>query len=323
MTGRPFREVVRKEELWELVEAALREGAPVRCELTSSPSPLPSRVLQFYAAPLGEGEGLRGAILVLHDITELRRLEGVRQEFVANVSHELRTPLTSIRGYLETVLEGALEEKEIGRSFLEIAFRHAERMGRLLDDLLDLSNLEVGRVRLRIEAVSLAETAEAALSALGPQAARKGVELRCEVLEALPPVLADRDRLSQILINLIDNAVKFTPTGGWVRLKARLLPANGQQGRSLLEVSVEDTGCGISPKDLPRLTERFYRVDKARSRELGGTGLGLSIVKHLVQLHGGELAVDSWLGQGTRFRFTLPGVPSPEGPGADKLGSRD
>ncbi|MBI2876284.1 MAG: PAS domain-containing protein [Candidatus Tectomicrobia bacterium] len=318
LLGRSFREVVRKQALWEPLESALEQGVPVRCELTLSPAPLPSRILQFYAAPLGEGEALRGAILVVHDITELRRLEGVRQEFVANVSHELRTPLTSIRGYLETLLEGALEERENARAFLEIAFRHSERMGRLLNDLLELSNLEFGRVSLRLEATSLAEAAEGALSAVEPQAAKKGVALRHEVPEGLPLALADRDRLFQILVNLIDNGVKFTPAGGWVRVKARLLPGNSPQDRPLpesssgqaLEVSVEDTGCGIPTQDLPRLTERFYRVDKARSRELGGTGLGLSIVKHLVQLHGGELAIDSWLDQGTRVRFSLPVAPA-------------
>lgn len=313
LVGRSFRGAVRKPEMWEPLEAVLKEGIPLRRELTLSPSSRESRILQFYAAPFGEGEDPQGAILVLHDITELRRLEGVRQEFVANVSHELRTPLTAIRGYLETLLEGALEEKENASSFLEIAFRHAERMGRLLDDLLELSNLEAGRVRLRLVAVSLAEAAESALSTLGPQAARKGVELRHEVPQGLPLALADWDRLSQVLVNLIDNAVKFTPAGGWVRLKAHLLPEDGRRDQPLLEMSVEDTGCGIPSEDMPRLTERFYRVDKARSRDLGGTGLGLSIVKHLAQLHGGELAIDSWVGQGTRVRFTLPVSPPPEG----------
>lgn len=313
LIGRRCGELIRNEELQQLLEAAILEGIPVRRELTlSSFFSRTPQVLQLYAAPLGDPLERWGAILVLHDLTELRRLEGVRQEFVANVSHELRTPLTSIRGYLETLLEGALEERENARSFLEIAFRHAGRMGRLLDDLLELSNLESGRVRLRIEAVSLVEAAEGALTTLGPQAVKKGVELRHEVPEGLPPALSDRDCLSQILLNLIDNAVKFTPEGGWVNLKTRLLPPDARQDRPLLEMSVEDTGCGISPKDLPRLTERFYRVDKARSRDLGGTGLGLSIVKHLVQLHGGELAIDSWEGQGTRIRFTLPVAPLSE-----------
>ncbi len=223
----------------------------------------------------------------------------MRSEFVANVSHELRTPLTAIRGYLETLLGGALEEWENARRFLEIVFRHTERLGRLLDDLLDLSNIELGKIQLKLEATDLREALEPVLTIIRRQAEGKSVSLVTDLGADLPPVLADRDRLAQILINLVDNAVKFTPSKGRVTV-------SGTVHGGTVEVAVADTGVGIPSTDLPRITERFYRVDKARSRELGGTGLGLAIVKHLVLAHGGELKIESELGQGTTVRFTLP-----------------
>ena len=219
--------------------------------------------------------------------------------FVANVSHELRTPLTAIHGYLETLLGGALEERANARRFLEIVFRHTERLGRLLDDLTDLSNIELGRVALRLEGVRLDEVVDSVLAIIAPKAEAGRVTLAAHLAPGLGPVSADRDRLAQILINLVDNAVKYTPAGGRVTVGAR----RTEDGR--VEVAVADTGVGIPPADLPRITERFYRVDKARSRELGGTGLGLAIVKHLVLAHGGALAIDSTPGRGTTVRVTL------------------
>jgi len=297
VAGRPLLEVVRQKALFDLVEAC-RSGAPseqYRREIELSP-PV-GRVLAAHAVavPLARNAGI---VLVLHDITELRRLERVRAEFVANVSHELRTPLTAIRGYLETLLAGALEEPEHGRRFLEIAHTHAERLGRLVDDLLQLSDVETGRAVLAPGRVALREAATVAATMFEGEAARKGLRLENRVAAELA-AHADRDRLSQILVNLLDNAVKYTPEGGRITVDAA---AKG--GR--VEVSVADTGIGIPSTDLPRLSERFYRVDKARSRALGGTGLGLAIVKHLVQAHGGELAIESELGKGTTVRFTLP-----------------
>jgi two-component system phosphate regulon sensor histidine kinase PhoR len=224
----------------------------------------------------------------------------VRTEFVANVSHELRTPLTAIHGYLETLLGGALEEREHARRFLEIVFRHTERLGRLLNDLTDLSNIELGKVALRLAPIRLAEVVESVLAISRPRADAGSVALSADLEAGADVVLADHDRLAQILINLVDNAVKYTPAGGRITLGA----APGPGGR--LEVHVTDTGIGIPSTDLPRITERFYRVDKTRSRELGGTGLGLAIVKHLVQAHSGELRIESELGKGTTVRFTLP-----------------
>jgi two-component system phosphate regulon sensor histidine kinase PhoR len=298
--GKPFLEVIRNGDLHAIFRdvRAAAEGSVSHHELRlSAPA---DRRLVVNAVPLALGGGERGVVMVLHDVTELRRLEQVRTEFVANVSHELRTPLTAIQGYLETLLSGALEERAHARRFLEIVFRHTERLGRLLNDLTDLSNIELGRVALRFEPTRLDEVVDSVLAIIGPRAASAGVTLAAEAPGGLPPVSADRDRLAQILINLVDNAVKYTPAGGRVTVRAR----EGEPGR--VEVSVMDTGVGIPAADLPRITERFYRVDKARSRELGGTGLGLAIVKHLVLAHGGELAIESVEGRGTTVRFTLP-----------------
>jgi len=298
--GKSFLEVIRNVDLYRIFRES-RVGTPaavVGRQLRLS-TPV-ERVLEVHAAPLRLAGDEVGAVMVLHDVTELRRLERVRTEFVANVSHELRTPLTAIHGYLETLLGGALEEPEHARKFLEIAFRHTERLGRLVSDLTDLSNIELGKVSLRLEATPLDEVVDSVLTMIRPRAAGGEVALSVDLPADLPPVRADRDRLAQILINLVDNGVKYTPAGGRVAVSARRV------GPALVEVGVTDTGVGIPPADLPRVTERFYRVDRARSRELGGTGLGLAIVKHLVLAHGGELAIESQPGRGTVVRFSLP-----------------
>ena len=297
---RPLLEVVRNVNLHDVLMAgrdAMDGGVVSREVRLAGPA---DRVLQVHAVGLKFPGDERGVVVILHDITELRRLEQVRTEFVANVSHELRTPLTAIQGYLETLLDGALEEREHARKFLEIVFRHTERLGRLTDDLTDLSNIELGKVSLRLEPTSVAEIADSVVAIISPRASGGQVKVDARLPVDLPDVLADRDRLSQILINLVDNAVKYTPKGGQVTVEGRVDPAG------MVEVTVRDTGVGIPKADLPRLTERFYRVDKARSRDLGGTGLGLAIVKHLVLAHGGELDIESELWKGTIVRFTLP-----------------
>jgi two-component system, OmpR family, phosphate regulon sensor histidine kinase PhoR len=303
--GRSFLEVIRQKDLLDVVEEVRGSGAPARQELELGP-PV-NRVVAARGAPLGLGPGAPGVLLVLNDVTELRRLERVRSEFVANVSHELRTPLTCIKGYLETLLDGALDDRAHARRFLEVAGTHAERLDRLIDDLLELSNIESGRVTLVPMRLDLGDV----VAGVEAMFERQTVQSRLTLERAVPPglaVRADRDRLVQILVNLVDNAVKFTPEGGQVRIDAALVAA-GQ-----VEVRVRDTGIGIPSTDLPRITERFYRVDKTRSREVGGTGLGLAIVKHLVQAHGGELRIESALGHGTTVSFTLPaaeGVVTP------------
>ena len=295
--GRSFLEVIRQKGLLDLVEEVRASGTPARHELELGP-PV-NRVVAARGAPLGLGPASPGVLLVLHDVTELRRLERVRSEFVANVSHELRTPLTCIKGYLETLLDGALDDRAHARRFLEIAGTHAERLDRLIDDLLELSNIESGRVTLAPMRLELGDLVTGVAAMFERQMAQKNQGIERSVPPGLA-VRADRDRLVQILVNLVDNAVKFTPEGGRIRVEAEA----GTDGR--VEVRVRDTGIGIPSTDLPRLTERFYRVDRTRSREIGGTGLGLAIVKHLVQAHGGELRIESELGHGTTVSFTVP-----------------
>jgi two-component system phosphate regulon sensor histidine kinase PhoR len=295
--GKPFLEVVRNADLHEIFRSGRTAGGVFRRELRLV-HPV-DRTLRVTAVPLRLAGDEPGLVLVVDDVTELRRLEQVRTEFVANVSHELRTPLTAIQGYLETLLGGALEEREHARRFVEIAFRHTERLGRLLNDLTDLSNIELGKVSLRLAATPLAPVVDSVLEVVAAKARDGGVALHADVDPALN-VEADRDRLAQILINLVDNAVKYTAAGGGVTVRARAT------GDGRIETSVSDTGVGIPRADLPRITERFYRVDKARSRELGGTGLGRAIVKHLVLAHGGDMTIESEEGRGTTVRVTLP-----------------
>lgn len=296
---KPLLEVVRNADLHAIVRVARagEDDTAVGREIVLAHRT--RRRLQVHAMPLRLGAAPPGVVLVLHDVTEVRRLEQVRTEFVANVSHELRTPLTAIQGYVETLLAGGVDE-EAERRFLEIVHRHTERLGRLLNDLTDLSNIELGRVVLDLEPTSVADVVDSVLAVVRRRAEAHRVGVDDVLPSDLPPVVADHDRLQQILINLVDNAVKYTPEGGRVAVTA-VVVAPG-----MVEVSVVDTGIGIPPADIPRVTERFYRVDRARSRELGGTGLGLAIVKHLVHAHGGTLTLESEPGRGTTVRFTLP-----------------
>ncbi len=297
--GRTLLEVVRDRGLADWMEMCqvLDTAEPCRREIECY---LPAlRIIEVNAMSLPFSSERQGFLLVLHDITELRRLEKVRAEFVANVSHELRTPLTAIKGYLETVLDETMLESATHRRFLEIAKHHAERMGRLINDLLNLSDIETGKVILEPIPISLKAFVYEVLAMFEKDAEKKDVRL----VNQVPPELwvqADRDRLSQIFVNLVDNAVKYTPKGGTVRFLA------AETDDHHIRLVVQDTGQGIPQNDLPRITERFYRVDKARSRAEGGTGLGLAIVKHLVQLHGGALHIESEYGKGTTIEFLLP-----------------
>ena len=248
-----------------------------------------------------------GSILVFHDVTEIQRLETIRSDFVANVSHELRTPLTAIRGYVETLLHHPPADPADAKQFLSIIDRHSERLSRLTEDLLALSDLESGARKLTLKPLEAGQLIQRVLEVFWDRAAKKNVRLSYSFSSALPLILGDSDRLQQLFINLVDNAVKYTPAGGSVTITAAQIPGDAQVDAAV-EIAVADTGAGIAEKDLPRLTERFYRVDKARSRELGGTGLGLAIVKHIVQAHGGELKIDSILNKGTTVRVLLPAV---------------
>ncbi len=236
-----------------------------------------------------------------YDLTEMKRLEEIRKEFVANVSHELRTPISTIRAFAETLLEGALEDKERCREFVREISLSSERMEKLVEDILQISALESGKMPPRFETASLMKIASETVASLIPLAQQKQIVLRIEPFGDLPEVHADRELMRRVFINLIENAIKYTPEKGFVRVFAVL-------DEESVKVTIEDNGIGISPEDLPRIFERFYRADKARSREMGGTGLGLSIVKHGVELHGGSVGVESALGKGSRFFFKIPAL---------------
>ena len=296
IAGRRLLETVRAPALHEGVEAALQEPSPVSREVT-----LPDdgdRVISASLAAVREGPHKVGAVAVFHDVTEIKRLERVRREFVANVSHELRTPLTAIKGYAETLLAGGLQEPPRAAEFVEVIARHAERLRRLIEDLLDLASIEQGEARIEPAIVSVREVAAQAEAVLRPAAESKGQTLEVVIPEDLT-VLADRDRLAQVLINLLDNAVKFTPPGGRVEVAAK-----SEAGR--VGLTVKDTGVGIPPGEVGRIFERFHRVDRSRDRREGGTGLGLAIAKHLTQAMDGTIEVESEPGTGTTFRITLP-----------------
>jgi len=295
--GRHYLEVVRQREVGELVEEVLRAGARRVDEVEMLRG---GRAYAVIGVPFPGPEGQPpGAVLTFHDVTERHRVEQVRRDFVANASHELRTPLTSIRGFVEALEDGAMEEPATGRRFLEKIRLHADRMATLVSDLLELSRLESGERAPTWEPVAPAEVAEDVAASLAGAAERKGVALH-RADEDAPTVVSDADRLRQILENLVENAVKYTPAGGRIEITTRPAAHGGA------EVVVADDGPGIPPEHVPRIFERFYRVDKARSRELGGTGLGLSIVKHLAEGMGANVSVESQPGRGTRFTVTLP-----------------
>ena len=296
VVGQSLLEVIRNRGLADLVELCQTLEPSEQCRREVGLQLPVQRNLEVNAMPLPESQGV---VLVLHDITELRRLEQVRVEFVANVSHELRTPLTAIKGYLETLIDETPAEPLTHRRFLEVAHTHADRLSRLINDLLNLSDIETGKVVLHSRSVGLQDFVNEASTIFEKEATKRGIKLQNEI-SADMVVWADRDRLSQIFVNLVDNAVKYTPKGGSVTFKAFA------RDSKFIGFQVIDTGQGIPPADLPRITERFYRVDKARSRELGGTGLGLAIVKHLIQLHGGTLHIDSEVGKGTIIEIGLP-----------------
>jgi two-component system phosphate regulon sensor histidine kinase PhoR len=292
-------EAARVPGLQFAIEAALEAETPLSREIEVRRGPQ-ERVLHASLAALrGDDGAVVGAVAVFHDVTELKQLEQARREFVANVSHELRTPLTAIKGYAETLLHGGLADPDSAAEFVRVIDRHAERLRLLIEDLLDLAAVEQGRARLDLLPTSAAEAAAQAVGVVRPAAEAKGQTLRIDVPESLPDCLADRDRLAQVLINLLDNAIKFTPAGGRIGIEAR---ADGDR----LEIAVRDTGPGIPQEDLGRIFERFYRVERSRDRREGGTGLGLAIAKHLVQAMDGSLEATSAPGAGSTFRVTLP-----------------
>lgn len=294
--GRPLYELIRSPQLQQWVSLALAEGEPVGGEMElKAPQP---RILSVRAAGL-PGRTISGAVVVASDISQLRRLEQVRQEFVANASHELKTPLASIKACVETLLDGALEDTEIRVRFLQTVNEQTERLDRLVRDLLALTRIESRELRPDLHPVALGEIVELCVKRHVQSAERKGMQLVTRPSPESIRVLADEESLEQIFDNLIDNAVKYTNPGGSITVGWQ-----AQNGRCRIDVA--DTGIGIPQVHLQRIFERFYRVDRARSRELGGTGLGLAIVKHLVQVLGGTVSVASQLGKGSTFTIELP-----------------
>ena len=297
--GKRPLEVIRHAELPELIARAQRADGPVSAEIEVAG--MKPRRLLAQALRLREPGGL---LMVFFDVTELRRLETLRRDFVANVSHELRTPVTAVRSAAETLRAGASKDPDAAGRFLDIIDRNAERLQQLVDDLLDLTRIESRQFRLRVEEVDLLPTVQQIVEPLRLRADKKKIALKVDIGPEVPPVKADRRALQQVLTNLIDNAVKYC--GEACEVTTRVAP-----GANEVRILVADNGPGIEAKHLPRLFERFYRVDQGRSRDQGGTGLGLSIVKHLVEAMGGRVNVESAIGRGSTFSFTLPRAESP------------
>jgi two-component system phosphate regulon sensor histidine kinase PhoR len=301
VAGRRLQDVVRNPDLRQFAITAIDCRDPVEDDLVLHG--LRDRTIRMRGTALRDASGEGGAVIVLNDVTEMQRLERVRRDFVANVSHELKTPIASIKGFVETLLDGAMEDPDDTRRFLGIVARQADRLAAIIEDLLALSRIEQseGTGNLPRDTIPVTTVLEAAVGACLPRSAELGIALEIDC----PPDLSWRINaplLEQAVINLVDNAVKYSERGEAVRLSAAREP--GDPGA--LVICVQDEGCGIAPEHLPRLFERFYRVDKARSRGLGGTGLGLSIVKHIVQAHAGTVAVESEPGAGTTFTIRLP-----------------
>jgi len=297
-------EIIRNAELEEAIRKVIQDGKNTSFEL-SLPSPL-GKILEVNVVgifpSLGEKkrgeEEIRGAIAVFHDITRLKELEKVRQDFVANVSHELRTPLTTIKGYAETLLEGALHE-DVATQFVHIIKKHTDRLTKIVEDLLTLSKIETREFHLNLEPLFVSALIEDVIDFVKESSEKKNISVHVNEIPPSLSVQADYDYLERVLINLLDNAIKYGQEGGEITISA-------DERDQEVQFSVRDNVIGIPTEDLPRIFERFYRVDKGRSQELGGTGLGLSIVKHIIQAHGGRVWVESQLEKGSTFYFTLP-----------------
>lgn len=296
--GRPLLEVVRNHTLEEAVSAALATRQPQRLETTQEGSDKMSVAIQATPLP---GEPCPGVVIVMHETTELRRLESLRRDFVANVSHELKTPLSSIKAYAETLRNGALDDRQASVTFVERIMEQADRLHHLILDMLSLARIESAQQVFEIVAVSVQEAVDECFANHRPAAEAKRITLSADPHHPSCLVRADKEGLREILDNLVDNAIKYTPEGGRVTVRWR---ATGDG--KMASIEVEDTGIGIPADELSRVFERFYRVDKARSRELGGTGLGLAIVKHLAQSFGGGVSASSESGRGSRFAVELP-----------------
>ncbi|HAJ33242.1 MAG TPA: PAS domain-containing sensor histidine kinase [Candidatus Atribacteria bacterium] len=298
--GKFHWEIIRNNQLNELLKETLQKGQTLTREIILfSPQ---EKIFHASANPLTEKNKIWGAVVVLNDITEIKKLEKMRSEFVANVSHELRTPLTSIQGFVETLKEGVMDDPKKARYFLTIIERQSNRLNTLIEDLLQLSRIESQEILMNFQSVNLKELVDQITLEFKGKIEDKKQHLKVDISPRLPLLKVDSEQIATVLRNLLDNAIKYTPNRGEISISALKKAEN-------IYIEVADNGIGISAEHLPRLFERFYRVDKDRSRKLGETGLGLAIVKHIVQAHGGTVGVDSGLGKGSKFFFTLPKNP--------------
>jgi two-component system phosphate regulon sensor histidine kinase PhoR len=297
--GKTPLEAFRNVELENAFDRFRKARSTIFEEITfgdENPIILDVTISAVHGLPAGEEK----TMMVFHDVTRLKRLEKMREDFVANVTHEIKTPLTAIIGFIDTLQGGALDEKETAKKFLQIISENAHRLSRLVDDLITLSSIELGEMKLQLEGVSVTEIIGKALPMFEAKAEDKSLTMETHIPGGLPLIHADRDKVVQIIVNILDNAVKFTPDGGKISVSAY----EDDKGSVIIEVS--DTGLGIPKSEIPRLGERFYRADKTRARELGGTGLGLSIVKHLLKAHQGSMEIDSQIGKGTTVSLYFP-----------------
>jgi len=294
MLGIEFDAGLTFEQVFPSIERSSPEDETTPVDYT-----VDERSYKVYRASFDDVDGGRGIMAVIHDVTEQQKLEVVRREFVANVSHELRTPLTSIKSYTETLLDAADLDPELSTKFLGVINNEADRMARIVKDLLTLSRLDYGRLDLTHSSFSLEKLLGGVYDAMLFEARNHNHELTLELDDPLPIIEGDRERIEQVMVNIVANAIKYTPNGGNIGIAARNISGG-------VEITVTDNGTGIPEEDVPRLFERFYRVDKARSRERGGTGLGLAIAKEIVNYHNGSITVDSKINAGTRMTITLP-----------------
>lgn len=299
IVGRHLLEVIRNNKIDNMIRSILEDHSLEETELIIN-YPL-ERIFRLYSNAIHypDTNKVIGIIIVIQDITEIRKLERIRSEFVANVSHELKTPLTSIKGFVETLKAGAIEDEEIAKRFLNIIEDEADRLNRLISDIMSLSELENKKVQSRVQQIDTSSKILEVLSMLQNQASKKRISLTANITEDLSELNVDPDQFKQMLINIIENAVKYTPEGGFVELTA----CNSEHN---VLIKIKDNGIGIPKEHIPRIFERFYRVDKARSRNVGGTGLGLAIVKHIIMQLQGKIDVHSEIGKGTEFILTIP-----------------
>ncbi len=314
--GRLVSEASKDVRLDDVFNEAMRQGGVYTNEVAARTAVgRGHRPLRLYVSPMRNDGQVVGALAMVEDITEIRRLEQVRTDFAANVSHELKTPLTSIRGFVETLENGAIDNPEMAHKFLRIIMLETERLTRLINDILSISKLESGDNEVTIERLRLDKMAYDVADMLSIHAGEKEVTINCHLNKEPVNIMGNSDRVEQMLINLVENAIKYNKPGGSVTVQVF---SNGVEAN----VAISDTGIGIAEENLPRLFERFYRVDKGRSRQMGGTGLGLAIVKHIVRLMNGEIEVHSKLGEGTEFLVTLPLAPKDD-PNKDTIFNDD